>query len=405
MHHANWIDGSWQPALAGDQFTTELDGRWPRSGGGDVAAALEAARGAAGAWSRTTLDQRVEVLEDALDHWEEDDSAEQRLAALLGLAEGALDPVRDEAIDLADTLLEEAEEPAAAEVVAPVLVRVPAAELTPGLVRAVFRPLLAGRALLLLSDADLPRLATSFCDRLDSVGLPPGVISLLHDDRSGTLRSAIQSGGFSRIRYGGTGAQNAAVKRWLSTGAAAAPRGGGPAPFGVGVVEVAPPELHLYTPRNSGFVVREEDDPERAAQRICRGAFGAAETLSGQRAGQIGRVICHERVFSSFTEALLETHDELGEDRCALVDRSLREYVDGLGRVGLDEGATMIRGGFGGAATKRARSRAGTPAPVVFTNVEAQMELALASRPAPVLCLLRAADDDEGEELDRALGG
>lgn len=405
MHHANWIDGSWQPALAGDQFTTELDGRWPRSGGADVAVALDAARGAAGAWSGTTLDQRVEVLEDALDHWEEDDTSEQRLAALLGLAEGALDPVRDEAIDLADTLLEEAEEPAGEVVATPVLIRVPAAELTPGLVRAVFRPLLAGRTLLLLSDPDLPRLATSFCDRLDGVGLPPGVISLLHDDRSGTLRSVIQSGGFSRIRYGGTAAQSAALERLLSTGVAAAPTRGGPAPFGAGVVEVAPPELRLYTPRNSGVLVREEDDPERAAQRVCTEAFGAAETLSGQRAGQIGRVICHERVFSSFTEALLEAVDELGEDRCALVDRSLREHVEGLGRVGLDEGATMIRGEFGGTTSKRARNRGGTPAPVVFTNVEAQMEAALASRPAPVLCLLRVADDGEGEELERVLGG
>lgn len=395
MHHANWIDGSWDPARSGDRFLCDLEGEWPRSGAAEVAEALEAARRASATWREIALEGRIGWLEDVLDRWEEG-GAEGGIATLLGLGERGLDPLRDQAIELADGMIDDLEEgPPSPKGGAPCLVRVPAAELFTGLVRAVFTPLLAGRTVLLLSDPELPHLAASFCDLLHEIDLPRGVVSLLHDDRSEVLRAAVGTGGVASIHYEGNPSRLEVVERILAGGVSLQPVPGLPAPFGAGVIELPPPEVHLGSPRNSGYLVRRDDDPALAAERVCRGAFSAVEALSGQRAGQIGKVLCHIRHFSAFTEALLEEVDALGEEGCALFDRELPAHVEELGRLGLDEGATMIRGELGKGA-RRSRRKGRAPVPMIFTNVEEGMELARATRPAPVLSLVRV--ERGGEE-------
>ena len=69
--------------------------------------------------------------------------------------------------------------------------------------------------------------------------------------------------------------------------------------------------------------MREGDDVQRRVDEISAGSFGRAETLSGQLSGQVGRVFCHERVLSEFTERLLETLETGGAagEPLALIDR------------------------------------------------------------------------------------
>ena len=396
MKHANWIDGSWQPALDGDDFESANDGFWPRSGAEDVAAALDAARNATPAWRAMSFDERAEVLEEALDSWEEDLLLEGEIGSLLRLEKGALDRFRAEGIALGDKLLESAKDPGEGPAEGPILLRVPAAEMSPGLVRAVFGHLLAGRSTLILSDPDLPLLSSAFCALLDHPGLPPGVVSLLHGDRSSALRTALLSGALGGIEFGGTASQLTAVRKILSSGAPIGVPGGGSAAFGTGVAEVEAPDLVLFEPRGATWVVGEADDPEDAAAEVCDGAFDSAAALSGQGSGTIVRVLCHQRLFSSFTEALLEELDVLvTEPTCRLFDSTLQAHVNSLCRLGLDEGATMIRGEMGGAGRKRRSSRNSVPAPVIFTNVEPSMALGNTSRPAPVLSLLRVKSVDD----------
>ena len=161
-------------------------------------------------------------------------------------------------------------------------------------------------------------------------------------------------------------------------------------------------EVRLDPPSQTTLIVGRGDDPVQAARSICETSFGPERSLSGQRAGVVGRVLCHERHLSVLTATLLEGLEELAAP-CPLFDSGLAAYVEGQSRLGLDEGATLIRGAFGAPAGSRRDAREAILAPSVFTNVEPRMALARAVRPAPILCLLRVAADMEATELARTL--
>ena len=235
------------------------------------------------------------------------------------------------------------------------------------------------------------KLSDSARDFIAEAGLPPGVLSLIHDDGSTCLRAALLSGGIHRVRFGGNVEELAEVTRLAEPGAVLRQRAGRLAPFGAGVIEPAPPELFLHSPQNAPLTVGADEDPDLSAREACERAFGPATALSGQRAGQVGRVLCHQRLFSRFTEALLAHVEEL-DPPCALFDGSLAAYTESLCRLGLDEGATLIQGGLDAFGRRPRSGKGGVPVPSIFTNVEPQLQLALASRPAPVLSLIRSTE-------------
>lgn len=129
-------------------------------------------------------------------------------------------------------------------------------------------------------------------------------------------------------------------------------------------------------------------DVGAAAAAVAEGAFGAT-VMGGYGSLALGRAVVAPRLYSAFTEALLEQlapppererPDWLQADGAAL-PRSLDEAVLAARRTALDEGGTLIleRRGRGGRR-------------VVFANVEARMQLG-AGRGAPcVLALMRGTD-------------
>ena len=392
--HRNWIAGSWSPAASGLEFDARRHGVWPRSGAEDVAAALEGAERGASEWSALSPRARADKLGEVLDLWEDEGAGEARFAAAIGLEPEELDSSCDAALELGDELIAAG---GAATGGGVVVARAAASGLGAALVQVTFPSLLAGSGVLLFSDADAPELAVGLCELFEDVGLPKGVVSLVHDDASTSLRAALASGAVSRLALAEPAERIASAERALERACTGASSGG----FGSGLREQERPQLEATVLRQRQHVVHLEDSLEAAAATVAEGAFGRG-VLTGQAAGAIGRVLCHERLFSRFTEALLARVDDLAL-RCRPFDRGLPQHLSERLRLGLDEGATLIRGGSREPAGSQRRSRDAILGPSVFTNVEPRMALSRADRPAPVLCLLRLGSDDEALSLARRL--
>jgi hypothetical protein len=164
-------------------------------------------------------------------------------------------------------------------------------------------------------------------------------------------------------------------------------------------------------------LVLEGDDPLERAAELALKAFGRSATLTGQWPGQVGRIICHQRLFSRFSEQFLHGLETAPEPPAPAIDGDLPGYVRGAWALGIDEGATPIFGGGplvrpaepppGAAApdegsAERGRAPRVVP-PVVFTNVEPLQRLACLRRPAPIAVLMRAPSDGAARALADAL--
>jgi len=375
MREGNWIDGRWAAPRAGDVFEPELRPRegaardpWPRSSLVDLENALAGLADGWPAWKRLGRRGRARVLLERLDGWQRHAPGVDALALRLGLAHDDLDLELERGLERGDRVLEGR---GGRDESGPVLVRVPGCELWEGLVGAVLGPLLGGVPVLLLGDRDLPHLAHEFVRALvepDPEHPLASALALVHEDRSVCLEEALASGDLARAWIPGRADPDAVTP---ISGAA---------------------------PRNASAVVLAGDDPLERAAALAAAAFAPVAALSGQRAGQLGRVFCHERRLSAFTGALLEQLEALSTaGTCRPFVGDLGATCEGLVRLGLDEGATLILGGPDGSAGFRGALRKGSVVPSVFTNVEPNMALARASRPAPVLSLVRLPSDAEAQ--------
>lgn len=141
----------------------------------------------------------------------------------------------------------------------------------------------------------------------------------------------------------------------------------------------------LRTIRSAAFEVTSEMDVEASARSVALLAFGA-NTMGGQLPGQVARAFVAQNIYSPFVEALLGCMDSIGElrDTVPLIDRGAVRRTQKAWTQGLDEGATMIRGGEEDMKDDELRLP-----PTVFCNVEPHMLAARRQEPLPILCLLR----------------
>ncbi|MFN0242847.1 MAG: aldehyde dehydrogenase family protein [Planctomycetota bacterium] len=337
---------------------------WPRSGEADALLALKAAaRAAPGWWAH-----RAHVLERAVEALVSDPDPGASVATTLGLEPAELAASQ---ADLADVLRLALRAGADARgelaIVAPHW---------SGLVRdsaqSVLRALASGACVIAVSDPALPMAMQAVAGALAHADLPAGAFALVHDDGETTLAALLEhaTGGV----FVGSGTQDRVRRMRVLAERNVALR------------------TELVEHCNRTAVVRQEDDVRSAAHRIAHAAFGRAGALSGQAPGQVGRVACHERAFSSFTAELLAHFD--ADTTPAIPMRAAATLLHGARArdLGLDEGATLLRSGAAGGVL-----------PIVFTNVEEYMRLAALSRPAPILCLMRATSDAAAEELRERL--
>lgn len=403
--HHNRIGGLWVAPAAGlshevTSATGSVLGSWPRSGEDDLEVALESARGAAKSWRELRHGLRVGLLRQGLETIVHARTIDQGVADRLGLPVAECVRYRRQAFRRGDAILRHAPGPQPAKGVA--LVRVDARAAVSGLVEDLFVPLSRGMPTLLLSDPAMPFLADEVCVALDGIGIPHGILSVLHDDGLTVLRAAAECPDVKRVMIRGT-AESIRVAREAFD---RKPRVAGAVDtdFGAGVPGRGELQFVGRLLADRTFVVRSGSDPDGAAEEVVRRGFGALETWSGQAEGSVGRVLCHERIFSRFSEALVGTLAELQSEGKALaaLDPALWDEIADRVSLGLDEGATLILGEPTGS---RRPKRDAILTPSVFTNAEPRMRLLRPGLPAAVLVLMRCKDDAQAATLADELDG
>ncbi|HEV8112863.1 MAG TPA: aldehyde dehydrogenase family protein [Planctomycetota bacterium] len=415
--HENLIGGKRRPAESGATFELAAHassfGTWPRSSAADVAAAIASAGAASSTWNGLAHARRREILERAASELAADPDPGGLLAGRLGLEPGELAHELRSLPPALDLALREPFTGFASRRIAEegLLLFAPAwSELLASSAAALFSALLLGRTVLFVTDPHAPMIGDAVSAALERAGLDAGVLSIVHDDRDDALRAAIASGAATYTRASGHPTRVRRLERLVT--------GGVRTEFGAGVERSLAPALDLRILRNRTAVFRAAEDPEERVVRFADEAFGRSKSLSGQLPGQLARVVCPERSFSRFSEALI-AHLRRSPDLARPVPLVEKESEDHLRRVrvlGLDEGATLI---FDGEdfVPKPAADGAETVAPhdspenglgailspTVFTNVEERMRLALLGRPAPLLCLLRVESDEAADALAQRL--
>ncbi|MCC7011558.1 MAG: aldehyde dehydrogenase family protein [Planctomycetes bacterium] len=384
--HLNWIGERWCAADAG--ATYELGARiggpecWPRSRAADVRAALRANATAADGWSALARARRWELLAriaDALDF----EALARELEPDLGLDAGEARARCEEDVFRFREALELLRDGEPASGVG--VFRAHWSDFVGGLAMRVAPHLLAGQAVLVLSDPRLPRAAEALARACERAALPAGVITLLHDDGSECGDCALESAGLAFVRWK---ERDERLDELVSRHAVR--------------VETS---WQLWRATNATTVVESSADPALEALRVVESFCGRSSTLSGQHPGAIARVLCHERLFSRFTEELLGRLETAPDVRHAVpaLDADLDDHLRRAWSLGLDEGATPI---FGSAPSDRGDSDVSRGAcGIVFTNVDPRSGLARLTRPAPVLGLIRVASDSRARELQRELDG
>lgn len=403
--HHNRIGGDWVGSATGlsRELTTAAGavlGNWPRSGDADLDSALAAAHGVEQQWRDMRHALRVGVLRQGLETIVHARSLDLSIAERLGLSSAECVRYRRQAYRRGDAVLRHAPGSQPAQGVA--LVRVDARAAVSGLVEDLFAALARGLPTILLSDPAMPFLADQVGLALDEAGLPKGALSVLHDDGLTVMRAAIARPEVHRVFVRGTpqliqSARAAFDQRPPNSSAH-------DSAFGAGVPGTGSSRFRGRVLGDRTFVVRSGSDPDGAAEEVVRRGFGAIETWSGQAEGSVGRVLCHERIFSRFSDALLGTLDELATEGKALaaIDTALWEEIGERVSLGLDEGATLILGDPAG--SRRPKPDA-ILTPSVFTNAEPRMRLLRPGMPACVLVLMRCKDDAQAAALADELDG
>jgi hypothetical protein len=405
LERANRIGGEPREALSGASFERPARAwpwlgasRWPRSLAEDAELALDAAAAAAPSWRALGRAGRLERLLAACAALERG-PALGILAEGLGLAPAELAPRHEEELHRwreALEILREAPDapPVSTNGALPDAFLAHWSDLAAGLGLRISGRLADGHAAILWSDPRLPEGAALLVQALEQGGVPAGAVGLLHDDLGASARFALAEARVGWVRIKGTRLELARF-------------------------DSLPSERSLWPTAPSTELVLGGEDPTERAGELVRKALGRSDTLSGQWPGQVGRIICHQRLFSRFSEEFLHGLEAASERPAPAIDADLPAYVRRAWALGIDEGATPIFGGdplvraaepppgatSSAEGTAQGRAPRAVP-PVVFTNVEAHQRLARLGRPAPITILLRASSDEgareQAAELERS---
>lgn len=394
--YTNWVAGRPVPSAAGESFERrahvppfEPTGRWPRSHAEDLIAAMEATEAAARAWRARPRSERVGLVRALSAELSAQPDGTPALARALGLESSELRPRLDEDLFRAAESIEIAADMRTEEPPGCGLFVAHWSDLVGGLASRVAARLLGGAGVCVLADPHLPEAAERLARAL-AASVGPGPWSIVHTDLQAPLVAGLDWERLAWLRW-------RAPREMLESVLAGRP--------------VPPPTWQLWTAANSSHLVPEGADVASEAAAVVQKALGRCVTLSGQLPGQVGRIYCHQRLFSRFQEELLDLLEGSADAArpVPLVEDDLFEHVHRAWTVGLDEGATPI---FGGAPARTphtpqsatggdAPARRAPPAlgPIVFTNVDTAGELVRLERPAPILGLCRVASDAEARAL------
>jgi aldehyde dehydrogenase (NAD+) len=238
-------------------------------------------------------------------------------------------------------------------------------------------PALAYGNTVVIKPADLvPHSAWALCDILQRAGLPKGVLNLVMGKGSVVGQALIDSADVAAISFTGS----------VSTGRRIAEQ----------CVKATPmKKVQLEMGGKNPFVVLDDADLKTAVECAVNGAFFS----TGQRCTASSRLIVTEGIHDAFVAALTERLKGLVVDDALkagthigpVVDQSQMDQDEKYIAIGRDEGATLTWGGE--------RLNRETPGfylqPALFTNVANSMRIAQEEIFGPVAAVIRVKTYDE----------
>lgn len=396
--HQNYIGGAWLDAAEGDTFeninparNSDLIGRFPKSTGADVDAAVQAARRSLTSWSGMPAPHRGEILRrigDLLTQ-RKDDIAH---AMTREMGKTFLETRGDvqEAIDTAYYAASETRRlfghtvPSELPHKFNMTIRRPLGVV--GVITAwnfpvavptwkIFPALASGNTVVFKPSHDAPHSGMLLVHILVDAGVPDGVVNLIQ----------------------GTGEAGSAMVNHPDVNAITFT---GSTETGSKIGEICG-RLHKRFSLEMGGknpqIVMEDADLDLALEGVLWGAFGT----TGQRCTATSRLILHESIHDEFVERLTERARRLrlgygndeGVDLGPLINSRGLEKVTRYVGIGKEEGANLVLGG------NRAQGEGLDDGfffePTIFTGVRREMRIAQEEIFGPVLSVFKVSSYDD----------
>jgi acyl-CoA reductase-like NAD-dependent aldehyde dehydrogenase len=394
----NYIEGAWRDADGGATFAnrnparrSDLIGHFPESGEADVDAAVQAARAAFAAWSRTPPPKRGDYLRRIGDLLtERKDALAFEMTREMGKPFFETRGDVQEAIDTAYYAASETRRLFGHTVPSELPSKFNMSLRRPigvcGIITAwnfpvavptwkMFPALAAGNTVVFKPSEDAPHSGMLLVQVFIDAGVPPGVVNLVQG--AGAAGAALVSHpGVDAVSFTGS----------TETGASIGETCG---------------RLHKRFSLEMGgknpMIVMADADLDLVLEGLLWGAFGT----TGQRCTATSRLIAHEAVHDRLVERLVARaralklgygNDE-GVEMGPLINEKALEKVSGYVQIGREEGATLALGGQ--RATGPGLDDGYFFEPTVFTGVTRDMRIAREEIFGPVLSVLKVGSYEE----------
>ncbi|HEV8354105.1 MAG TPA: aldehyde dehydrogenase family protein [bacterium] len=398
----NLVGGNWVEARSRETMpstnpaTGEVLGVVPKSGPEDVAAAVEAARGAYESWRRFPAPRRAEILYRAAEMLvaKKEDLARlmtQEMGKVLPEARGDV----QEAIDMTYFVAGEGRRlhgytsPSEMPHKAAYCLRVPlgvVGVITPWNFPMaipswkIIPALVCGNTVVFKPATYTPLVALAFAEVLHDAGLPPGVLNVVTGSGGTVGDTLVDHPGVALVSFTGSTATGRAIaEKCARTGKRVSLEMGG----------------------KNAAIVMDDADLDLVTDALIWSAFGT----SGQRCTACSRVITHRAIRDDVTARLVDRTKRLrlGDglepttDVGPVVSGAQLETIDGYTRVGKAEGARVLVGG--GPARDGSLARGSFYTPTIFDNVTPQMRIAREEIFGPVTDIIEARDLDDAVRI------
>jgi aldehyde dehydrogenase (NAD+) len=406
--YLNYIGGKWIPAASGETFEsvnpadrTEVLGTFPHSAPEDVDQAIQAARAAYPEWMATPVPKRADYLMRAgllLEQRKEEYAVLMTREMGKTLKETRADI--QEGIDFlfymsgegrrsfGHTVPAELPNKFSMTVRHPVGVvglitpwnfpiAIPTWKIAPAIVggcTSVFKPA-----------QDTPLLATLLVQVLEEVGLPPGVLNLVHGFGKEAGAALVEHPDVQAISFTGS----LEVGRWINETCGRLMK-----------------RCSMELGSKNCLIVMPDADLDLAVEASAWGAFATA----GQRCTATSRLVVHEDVRDPFTDRLLDRvggmkvgsgldpEVELAPVINAKQKETILEYI----KIGQEEGAKLLIGGDEPSGPEYENGNFLNP--TVFDEVTPDMRIAQEEIFGPVTAIIRTGDVDEAIEIANSTG-
>ncbi|HUG87182.1 MAG TPA: aldehyde dehydrogenase family protein [Actinomycetota bacterium] len=397
--YQNWIGGKWVPSASGETFESrnpadmdEVLGIFPRSNAQDVDAAVQASKDAYPDWMNTPAPERADyllrvalLLEERIDEWSELMTREmgKTLKESRGDIQEGIDFLHYMAGEgrrmFGHTVPSELRDKFSMTVRHPIGVvglitpwnfpiAIPTWKLGPAILSgctSVFKPA-----------EDTPLLATLLVQALEEVGLPPGVVNLVHGFGEEAGAPIVEHPDVRAISFTGS----LEVGRKINERCGALMK-----------------RCSLELGSKNVMIVMPDADMDLAVEAASWGAFAT----SGQRCTATSRLVVHDAAREEFTRRMLERVEgmKVGSGLDPEVElapvinekqkRRILEYIE----IGKEEGAKLLTGGQ--ELTGDGYDKGNFIAPTVFDEVKPDMRIAQEEIFGPVTAIIRTDDIDE----------